>query len=98
MRRYLGYPERIDKDPIPNYGVEGKAIKRLLMRGYSPTDVLEYWKKRVDTRKGFISMVYINQDIGGPATGGRAVQTAKHYGLPTESELESQAREKGIKV
>ncbi len=103
MRRYLGYPEKTDKDPIPNYGVEGKAMKRLLMRGFTAPEILDYWKKRVDARKGFISMVYVNQDIGGPATGGRmgAGRTpvvSKHYNLPGETELERQAREKGITI
>jgi len=98
MRRYLGYPEKTEKDPIPNYGVEGKAIKRLLMRGFTAAEVLDYWKKRVDARKGFVSMVYINQDIGGPAKSGRAAPVEKHYGLPGESDLERQAREKGIAV
>jgi len=104
MRRYLGYPDKVDKDPIPNYGIEGKAIKRLLARGFTAVEVIDYWKKRVDDRGGFMSMVYVNQDIGGPSnTGGRAggkraAPVGKHYGLPVEADLERQAREKGITV
>jgi hypothetical protein len=97
MHRYLGYPERTDKDPIPNYGVEGKAIKRMLARGYSPAEILSFWRKRVDFRGEYISMVYINQDIGKKGHRDKPTPGAgKHYQLPAESDLEKQAREAGI--
>ncbi len=35
MRTYLGYPDRVKEDPIPSYGKEGQAIKRMLTRPVS---------------------------------------------------------------
>lgn len=99
MKRYLGYPEKISKDPIPNYGVEGRAIKRLLTRGYKPAEILRYWQQRVTARGGeFVSMVYINQDIGtsGKIKARPAPGAGKHIDLPAENDLEEQAREAGI--
>jgi hypothetical protein len=101
MRRHLGYPEKTDKDPIPNYGQEGQAIKRMLTRGYQPADILGAWRAKVDARKAFVSMVYVNQDIGGPERAPSKTPRAKaaqdkHYGLPNDDELAAQAAQLGI--
>lgn len=65
MKRYLGYPDKIDKDPIPSYGVQGSAINRMLTRGFTREEVLGLWKAKVDQRGGeFVSMVWVNEDIG----------------------------------
>jgi len=54
-------------DPIPNYGKEGKAIKRMLTRGFSREEILACWKGKVSQRGGeFISMTWVNEDIGKP--------------------------------
>ena len=66
MQVFLGYPDKINKDPIPNYGKEAKAIKRMTDRGYTEEDILEAWKKKVSDRGEFVSMVYVNEDIGKP--------------------------------
>ena len=34
-------------DPIPNYGKEGKAIKRMLIRGFTREEILACWKGQV---------------------------------------------------
>jgi hypothetical protein len=65
MRAYLGYPDKIDKDPIPNYGKEGQAIKRMLTRGFTREAIMECWKSKVSQRGGeFVSMTWVNEDIG----------------------------------
>ena len=65
MRSYLGYPDRVKEDPIPSYGKEGQAIKRMLTRGFTREEVTGCWKQKVDARDGeFISMTWVNQDIG----------------------------------
>jgi hypothetical protein len=67
MREYLGYPDKIDKDPIPSYGKEGQAIKRMLTRGFTREEVTCRWKAKVDERGGeFVSMTWVNEDIGKP--------------------------------
>lgn len=67
MRSYLGYPHKTDKDPIPNYGKEGQAIKRMLTRGFTRKEVTNCWKQKVDARGGeFVSMTWVNEDIGRP--------------------------------
>jgi hypothetical protein len=65
MRSYLGYPDKTDKDPIPNYGKEGQAIKRILARGFTREEILTCWKGKVSQRGGeFVSMTWVNEDIG----------------------------------
>ncbi len=65
MRTYLGFPDRVQKDPIPNYGKEGQAIKRMLTRGFTREEVTDCWKQKVDARGGeFVSMTWVNEDIG----------------------------------
>lgn len=96
MHDYLGYPEKVAKDPIPNYGQEGTAVKRLLMRGYAPEEILAYWRGRVDKAGGFVTMVYVNKDIGAPARGNGSKPARGR--VPSEAELERQARAKGIEL
>lgn len=65
MRTYLGFPDKTEKDPIPNYGKEGQAIKRMLTRGFTREEVTGCWKQKVDARGGeFVSMTWVNEDIG----------------------------------
>ena len=78
MRIFLGYPEEVRgpgsltpgekkeaKDPIPNYGKEGTAIKRMLTRGFTREEILACWKGKVSQRGGeFVSMTWVNEDIG----------------------------------
>jgi len=55
------------KDPIPNYGKEGKAIIRMLTRGFTREEILACWKGKVSQRGGeFVSMTWVNEDIGKP--------------------------------
>ena len=63
MRSYYGYPEKTLQDPIPNYGKEGKSIKRMLERGLTPKQILECWMDKCKRAGMFKSMVYVNEDI-----------------------------------
>lgn len=68
MRAYLGYPDKIDKDPIPSYGKEGQAIKRMLTRGFTRVAIMDCWRHKVSQRGGeFVSMTWVNEDIGKPS-------------------------------
>lgn len=62
MQQYYGFPET-EIDPIPNYGKEGKAIKRMLDRGFTSEQIIDLWKTKVESRGQFVSMVYVNEDI-----------------------------------
>ncbi len=64
IQKEFGYPEKTDKDPIPNYGKEGKAIDRMLKRGYSEDEILAAWKIKVRARGEFVSMTWVNEDMG----------------------------------
>lgn len=65
MRNYLGYPDSVSEDPIPSYGREGRATKRMLTRGFTCEEVIACWKHKVDTHGGdFVSMTWVNEDIG----------------------------------
>jgi hypothetical protein len=65
MRDYLGYPDKISQDPIPSYGKEGQAIKRMLTRGFTREAIVACWKSKISQRGGeFVSMIWVNEDIG----------------------------------
>lgn len=67
MRAFLGYPDKISEDPIPSYGKEGQAVKRMLTRGFTREAIVACWKGKVSQRGGeFVSMVWVNEDIGQP--------------------------------
>lgn len=91
MQKEFGYPEKTDKDPIPNYGKEAKAIDRMGKRGYTEADILAAWQTKVRARGEFVSMVYVNEDIGKPDKPRQAA-----FRLPDEEKLAAAAREKGF--
>ena len=65
MHEHLGFPKIIAQDPIPSYGKEGQAIKRMLTRGFTREAIVKLWKAKISQRGGeFISMTWVNQDIG----------------------------------
>jgi len=71
MRTFFGYPESAKTDPIPAYGREGQAIKRMLTRGFTREEILTCWRNKVTQRGGeFVSMTWVNQDIGKITTAG----------------------------
>lgn len=89
MQKELGYLDKTDKDPIPNYGKEAKAIARMVARGYSEEDILKAWRDKVRSRGEFVSMTWVNEDIGkGPK------QAA--FALPDQEDLVASARERGL--
>jgi len=92
MQIEFGYPEKTDKDPIPNYGKEAKAIDRMVARGYSEDDILAAWQVKVRARGEFVSMVFVNEDMGKPS---RTFPRQTTF-LPTEDDLVAQAKERGL--
>jgi hypothetical protein len=94
LQKTLGFPDKTDKDPIPNYGKEAKFIERMKKRGYSEEEILAYWRERIKSAGCYVEAWKINEDIGKP-TVFRPRQVSL---LPTESDLEAQARSKGVKV
>jgi len=85
MRDYLHYPEKTPEDPIPSYGKEAQAIKRMLTRGFTREDILACWKGKVSQRGGeFVSMTWVNEDISrrkdsyGAARGQRLREPGRH--------------------
>lgn len=93
LQRYLGFPEKTDKDPIPNYGKESRFIGTMKKRGYTEAEILAYWKRRIDAAGGYyVESWKINEDIGRDRTAlGKQGKL-----LPTESELAAAARGKGL--
>jgi len=73
MQAEFGFPDKTDIDPIPNYGSEGQHIKRMLARGFTPMAILAVWRGKVKQRHEFVSMHWVNQDIGKEVAGGKAV-------------------------
>lgn len=92
MQTELGYPEKTDKDPIPNYGKEAKAIDRMVARGYSEEGILAAWQVKVRARGEFVSMVFVNEDMGKPS---RSIPRQTTF-LPTEDDLVAQAKERKL--
>jgi len=76
-------------DPIPNYGKEGKAIKRMLTRGFTREEILACWKGKVSQRGGeFTSMTWVNEDIGKTGKQKRRLRE-----LSTEEEIAASIKE-----
>ena len=83
-------------DPIPNYGKEGKAIKRMLTRGLTREEMLACWRSKVSQRGGeFVSMVWVNEDIGKKGAVGGASRrypetpgVQKRYTKPEDGRLD----------
>jgi hypothetical protein len=91
MRTFLGFPDKVDKDPIPSYGREGSAIKRMVTRGFTREAILECWKGKVSQRGGeFVSMTWVNQDIGQSEKPAR-----RRKELSTEDEIAASIRNAG---
>lgn len=63
MQSYYGYPDEQEVDPIPNYGMEGKAVKTMLRRGFSVEEIVSAWKGKVKKAGAFKSMVFVNMDM-----------------------------------
>ena len=98
IQKFFGYPTLTDKDPIPNHGKEAKAIARMLQRGYSETEIISAWEAKCSSRgmngkPVFVSMVYVNEDIGKPT---RPIFGRQASLLPTEDDLVAQAKERGL--
>ena len=88
MRSYLGFPDKVKIDPIPTYGKEGQAIKRMLTRGFTRGEILDCWKGKVSQRGGeFVSMIWVNDDIG---KAGKEKRGARR--LSTEEEIAASIR------
>lgn len=88
MRTHLGYHGKTSQDPIPSYGKEGQAIKRMLTRGFTREAILECWKSKVSQRGGeFVSMTWVNQDIGQTGKQRRSKE------LSTEAEIADSIKE-----
>jgi hypothetical protein len=87
MRSYLGFPDKLTQDPIPSYGKEGQAIKRMLTRGFTREAIVACWKSKVSQRGGeFVSMTWVNEDIGKP----QKKQGVRR--LPSEAEIAASIR------
>jgi len=81
MRRFIGYPEKTEKDPIPSYGREGQAVKRMLTRGFTREEILACWSNKVSQRGGeFASMTWVNQDIASFLRGGEPLPGRTNQG------------------
>lgn len=94
MRSYLGDAEsKNGRDPIPNYGKEGKAIKRMLARGFTDKEILDCWKRKISQRGGeFVSMTWVNEDIGKKQMGTPRNQPSN---LSTAEEIARSIKEAG---
>jgi len=65
IHQFFGYPNKVQQDPIPNYGKEGQFIKKMLGRGFTRVEILACWTSKVSQRGGeFVSMQWVNEDIG----------------------------------
>ena len=63
IHSYYDYPDKVQIDPIPNYGKEGNFIKKMIGRGFSPGDIMLCWSEKVKKRGCYVSMNWVNEDI-----------------------------------
>ncbi len=96
VKKFFGYPEKTDKDPIPNYGMEGQAIKRMLTRRFTREEILACWRSKVSRRGGeYVSMKWVNQDIGNVVRGGEALPASSTGSQNQAMTAESGSTSKG---
>ncbi|MFC1910276.1 hypothetical protein ACFLXC_03150 [Chloroflexota bacterium] len=88
------------RDPIPNYGKEAQFIKKMLRRGFTREEILACWRGKVSQcGGGFVSMVWVNEDIGqGGANAAdknrpRKLKPRNEYTTPEEWRNRQQRRE-----
>ena len=66
IKAFLGYPDKTNQDPIPNYAKEGQFLKKILGRHFTREEILSCRKTKVQQRRGeFISLAWVNEDIAG---------------------------------
>jgi phage replication O-like protein O len=82
MQKALGYPEKLKTDPIPNPAKEAKFIKKMQTRGFSYEEIFNAWQLKVNQRGYFVSMVYVNDDIGGHDAKTRFPGSQREYTEP----------------
>jgi len=64
MQQFMVVSLKTDKDLIPNPAKEAKYIDKMLKRGYNWEEILHCWSKKVEARMEFVSMQWVNEDIG----------------------------------
>jgi len=85
IHQFFGYPDKVQQDPIPNYAKEGQFIKKMLSRGFTCVEILACWRSKVSQRGGdYVSMVWVNEDIG--KKGGAGGANRKHSVRPKSEE------------
>jgi phage replication O-like protein O len=65
MQKKLGFPENGKPDPIPNPAKEAGFVKKMLNRGFTWEQILAVWHQKCSARGEFVSMQWVNEDIGG---------------------------------
>lgn len=86
MQKALGYPEKLKTDPIPNPAKEAMFIKKMLARGFTEQLIFDTWLAKVRKRGEFVSMVYVNNDIGGRDAKNRFPGSHREYTEPPEDD------------
>ena len=72
IKAFLGYPDKTNQDPIPNYAKEGQFLKKMLGRHFTREEILSCWKTKAQQRRGeFISLAWVNEDIAAYVESGR---------------------------
>jgi len=64
MQSYLGFPHISEFDPVPNPAKEAMFIKKMKGRGFAWPEIFATWQNKVDARHEFVSMQWVNEDIG----------------------------------
>jgi len=108
MKSFLGYPDKTNKDPIPNYAKEGQFLKKMLGRHFTREEILSCWKTKVQQRRGeFVSLAWVNEDIaafvhrrekGGAVAQRESKGWAPAYQSDSLEDYEKRAREAGLTV
>ena len=83
---HYGFDGKTKIDPIPNYGVEGRHIKRMLDRGFTVQQIVMCWGQKVAQRGNeFVSFHYVNEDIGKEPKNGARGPTTPRVSTPRRS-------------
>lgn len=81
MQKHLGFPDKTDKDPVPNPVKEAMFIMKMGNRGFDwDEEILPLWIEKVTARREFVSMQWVNEDIGKEHGNGKNRQGTQRHG------------------
>lgn len=80
MQSYMMSFLKTDRDMVPNPAKEAMFVKKMEGRGFGWPEIFAVWQNKVDARLEFVSMQWVNEDIGKERGDGKSRRHDEEYG------------------